>query len=270
MAHPWTKAAAFEHRFWLQVLGDHARFIHDSLAPKEQQEIRTAAYFIRTFDELLTAARRELEGNEWSELTAKAHKTAASLREFKLYILKEHLSGMIHTSLPPTFYNHMVNELDEYMRILHYLGSEQTPPSMHPVHHHLLWLQDAFGHAASIKSNLDPIEKQLIRKSDEYQKTFEAFYLKAVEMAGYLRTRLHEFPALSRFNEQVSLEMALFHSFLEELEEMDINKTVLDVFAPLLADHMAREECYYLTKLAESSNTKKPGCDPTKPRTTTP
>lgn len=24
----------FEHRFWLQILGDHARFIHQSLAPK--------------------------------------------------------------------------------------------------------------------------------------------------------------------------------------------------------------------------------------------
>ncbi|WP_412093651.1 DUF2935 domain-containing protein, partial [Peribacillus simplex] len=25
------KTARFEHRFWLQILGDHARFIHESL-----------------------------------------------------------------------------------------------------------------------------------------------------------------------------------------------------------------------------------------------
>jgi hypothetical protein len=35
-----------------------------------------------------------------------------------------------------------------------------------------------------------------------------------------------------------------------------------------MADHMAREECYYLMKLAESTEVvKAPYCDPTKPRT---
>ena len=49
----FEKAAKFEHGFWLQVLGDHARFIHDSLGPQEQREIDLARYFIQTFDYLL-------------------------------------------------------------------------------------------------------------------------------------------------------------------------------------------------------------------------
>lgn len=34
-----------------------------------------------------------------------------------------------------------------------------------------------------------------------------------------------------------------------------------------MADHMFREECYYLTKLAMVAGTKNPTCDSTKPRT---
>ncbi|NIK15192.1 hypothetical protein BDD39_001702 [Saccharococcus thermophilus] len=49
---------------------------------------------------------------------------------------------------------------------------------------------------------------------------------------------------------------------------MELNKEVLGVLTPLMADHMAREECYYLQKLAETTNdVKQPACDPTKPRT---
>jgi len=38
---------------------------------------------------------------------------------------------------------------------------------------------------------------------------------------------------------------------------------MLSTFSALMADHMMREECYYLTKLAQSTNTAKPSCDPT-------
>jgi len=35
---------------------------------------------------------------------------------------------------------------------------------------------------------------------------------------------------------------------------------------PLMADHMAREECYYLTKLSQAGAAALPGCDATAPR----
>lgn len=47
--------------------------------------------------------------------------------------------------------------------------------------------------------------------------------------------------------------MSLFKTFLNELEEMEINAESLGVLSPLMADHMAREEQYYLMKLAQSN-----------------
>jgi hypothetical protein len=48
---------------------------------------------------------------------------------------------------------------------------------------------------------------------------------------------------------------------------MRLTKELLGTLLPLMADHMAREECYYITKLSWVSDVAPPGCDPGKPRT---
>src|SRR5690606_1711624 len=144
------EAFLFEHRFWLQVLGDHARFMHGSFAPVEQPEIAAAANYMKRFDELLQYARQPIDDASVMELTRQAYEAACSIRAFKLDLLAKHLTGTIRMSLPPTFINHMVNEVEEYIRLLGFMIAGQMPPAMHPLHHHVLWLVDAVGHAASI------------------------------------------------------------------------------------------------------------------------
>lgn len=90
------------------------------------------------------------------------------------------------------------------------------------------------------------------QKSHEFAQHFEQFYLKAVELTGYLRTNMNSFPALKRFSKDVELEMTLFKTFLRELEEMELSAEVLGSFTAPMADHMWREEQYYLTKLAQA------------------
>lgn len=254
--------ARFEHRFWLQILGDHSRFIHEALAPVQKMEIEQAADFIKIFDSLLEQA----SSSDVMRLTAQSEIEVKKLREFKLEIIRKHLIGKIKIHLSPTFINHMVNELEEYERVLKHLKAGETPPVYHELHHHLLWLSDAAGHADAISSNLDDVERRLIEKSNSFKKSFEDFYLKAVELAGYLRTQLTEFPALSKMNLETQLEIKLFQNFLQELEDLEISHQALGTFAPLMADHMSREECYYLMKLAQSANINPPNCDPAKPR----
>jgi hypothetical protein len=259
-------ATLFELRFWLQVLGDHARFIHGSLAPDEREEAARAGMFIQSFDNMLESARSGLPESYIHGLNNAAFQKAQELRLFKLHLLKRHLSGKIKINLPPSFINHMVNEVEEALSIFQSLQSGQIPPLQNALHHHLLWLQDAFGHAASVSSKLDFVEKGLKEMSEGFTKHFEEFYLKAVELAGYTRTGLRNFPALNRFNKQVELEMTLFMEFLKELQEMGLTREMLGTLMPLMADHMAREECYYLTKLSWVSEVSSPNCDPAKPR----
>src|SRR3954470_18678312 len=182
----FERTARFEHRFWLQILGDHSRFIFESLAPVQKTEIEQVANFISVFDALLERAN----SGQLGQLAGQAEIEVQKLREFKLGLIRKHLVGKIKIHLSPTFINHMVNELEEYLRILIHLKAGEAPPVYHELHHHLLWLLDAAGHSEAISTNLDSVEKKLIEKSNTFRKSFEDFYLKSVELAGYLRTNL--------------------------------------------------------------------------------
>jgi len=255
----------FEHRFWLQILGDHGRFIRDELSPIEKEEIQRAEIFIKIFDELLAKSHQPLTSIELEELTIQAHHYAEEIRSFKLDIIRKHLVKEINIGLPPTFLNHMVNEVEEYIRILNCLIERQIPTA-HPLHHHMIWLIDAAGHANAIACSLDDVEHKLIEESKEFSEDFEKFYIKAIEMTGYMRTNLDRFPALTHFNKQAELGILLFMKFLQSIKELELNNQVLGTLSYLLPDHMFREECYYLTKLAQVSEVKQPDCDPTIPR----
>ena len=260
------KSILFEHRFWLQILGDHSRMLFNALGPGEREEICKAQGFIRLFDNLLAVARKDsLTSAEIGQLTMTSFNSAQEIRSFKLHIMKKQLIASIIIDFPPTFLNHMVNEVEEYLFILQNIMQNRLPV-VNPVHHHLLWLLDGSGHAYAIAGSLDPVEKKYMQKSEEFAKNFDDLYLKAVEFCGYMRTNLSHFPALDQLNKEADKKMTAFKDFLEELEKLIASKKVLGSLYPLILDHMYREECYYLTKLASVSEVKPPDCDPNKPR----
>jgi hypothetical protein len=256
----------FEQRFWLQIMGDHSRFIFFSLAPTESIYIQKAQDFIILFDQLLAEARSLSPTSDMSGLNRKAFDITLQLKEFKTILLASTLRSDIKEHLSSSFYNDMLNELDEYLTILNLLMHEESP-MFHPIHYHTLWLTDAVGHAASVASTLDLIEKDMIEKAQCFEKQFVALNFKSLIMHGYLRTQMSSFPSLDRLNEQVNLLITEFMEFLEYLCNQRMDAKILGTLMPLMADHMAREECYYLWKLSQvSNNVRKPNCDPTRPR----
>lgn len=263
MQKTFQEEAIFELGFWMPILHDHSQFILEALANKEESEILKAKEFKNLFNNLAEKAGQPLTESNLMDVLNEAHHTSQNLRVFKLNLLKKMLTTQIGIGLTPSFLNHMVNELDEGLRVFSFLTKKQHVQGVHPLHHDLLWLLDAAGHAGAINGKLDRVEKKLKKKSEQFTKEWEDFYLKAIEMAGFLRTKLYEFPALSHFHSQVELEMTIFKNFLDELEELQLSKETLDAISPLMADHMAREECYYLIKLAETTNeVKMPDCSP--------
>lgn len=260
------QAALFEHRFWLQILGDHARFILNALSPAEKEEIAAARSFIVLFDSLLCVARELPPDGRLDELAARAAEAAGQLRAFKLDLLRRHICEEIRLGLGPTFLNHMVNELEEYLLILDALLAGDPPPLCHPIHHHHLWVPDAEGHAGTIACSLDLAEKELKHCSETFAQTFRELFLKTHEFEGYLRSGIGEFPALGRLNCQVEREILAFSAFLAEIRALITTNQALGTLLPLVPDHMLREECYFLHKLAQAAGTKHPDCDPTRPR----
>lgn len=251
MNEHYLKNAIFEHDFWLRVMQEHAGFIQDALSPLEQRDQKLTDSFIKQYQSLRNELI-QLQSSNAISFSKKVEERTIEFRKYKLTIIERQLKGEINIQLTPTFINHMVNELEEYLLILNYLKQGETAPIFHELHHHLLWLRDASGHAGAINDNLDGVEKRLKEKSFSFATHFDEFYLKAIELTDYLRTNQQSFPALERFNYDVELELKLFKTFLYELEEMELSAEVLSSFTASMADHMAREEQYYLKKVAES------------------
>lgn len=261
----YNKGILFEHRFWLQILGDHTRFIINALPCTEVSLVKKTEYFKCLFDKLLNIARNDLQERNLNQLTKSAYNATQELKSFKLYLLSKKIAGKITFNMSPTFLNHMLNELEEYLHVLNCYFNNRTFLTG-PIHYHLLWLPDGSGHASSISASLDMTEKKLIKYSKKFAKTFDNLYLQAIEFKGYMRTGLCKFPALDALNKNSNSEMNCFKEFLENLKLGVLEKKVLGTLAPLVLDHMYREECYYQIKLSQSSTVKCPECDPTKPR----
>lgn len=266
MDQNYVEASLFEHRFWLQILGDHARFIFDSLSPKEENYIKKAHYYIKAYDQLLNEARKPLSINELESINNQAVELTNAFKEFKFDIQRRLLVGKMSTSLPPTLVNHMINELEEYQKVLVYIVNNQTPVIENPIAYHLMWVLDTMGHADQLIRFLDATEKNLIEKRNYFSKQFCDYYYKTVEIAGYMRTGLKVFPALSKFNKQIEYEVELFNRYVNDLKHMASENQLLGPLPVLLTDHYLREHCYYLTKLAMATKTELPKCDATRPR----
>lgn len=262
----FAQMALVEHRFWLQILGDHTRFLFNSLSPVEESAIQDAHRFISEFDQLLARARTVVTRFQLQSLTACAYESVTALRLFTLELLSCRIADTILIALPPTIISHMVNETDEYLRILEFLLARTTPPVKHPLHYHLLWLADAHVHATFLSAGLDPIEANLKEKSTGFVHRFTELYFSALELKGYLRTGEGKFPALTRYNLQVEKEILLFKEFLDKLQELLSSKQLLGALTPLAVDHMLREEYYFLNKLSQFPEIKTPRYDPTRPR----
>ncbi len=263
-----SQDALFEHRFWLQILGDHARFIYNALSPVEQKDAEVAKQYMVYYDQLLDKARHNLDQSQLMELNKEAKQITINLRSFKLNLLERLLVGKVVLGLTPTFINHMVNELNEYVSILDELLQNHPVPRYNSLHYDLIWLLDAAGHAAAIAMELDAVEKRLIQKSEVFEKHFTDFYLKAIELTGYMQKLNKQFPAIGKFHKDVNVEMAIFMAFLKEVEALELSHELLSRLNPLVPDHMYREECYYLMKLAQSGDIQPPHCNPAQPRLT--
>jgi hypothetical protein len=255
--------------FWLQIMGDHARFINASLMPGDDNLVMIITNFTQLFDEMLEKARQgrglEAGGDLLGEITA----GVISLREFKRELLSGRLRNLPITSLTPTFYNHMLNELEQFLAILS-IGPSEGPVKENIMGEHLLWSLDAAGHAAALAGDLDKVEYRLRGEAQLFLNRFDELYLKAVELTGYYRSNPSAVqPVLEAFNQEIVKSIQDFMGYLEELKEEILRDRALGRLSPLVPDHMYREACYYLHKVARfQTGIQKPECDPGRPRVT--
>ncbi|HEY8464999.1 MAG TPA: DUF2935 domain-containing protein [Bacillota bacterium] len=233
--------------FWSEIMGDHARFIIDAIKPGNPNTVRMAEKFINQFDRIFQRVRSEAPTDP--DLLNEASTTTMQFREFKRELLEQSLRKMPVTALTPTFYNHMLNELEQFLNLLNQLQAEGTV-QRNNLGVHLLWVLDAAGHAAIVMSNLDKVEYLYREEAKAFENSFDKLYLKAVEIAGYYRSDPTAVqPVLQGFNRQIINIMQEFIAYLTELREGTRTLEIVGSLVPLVPDHMLRETHYYLKQI---------------------
>lgn len=238
-----------EDLFWLRILGDHAFFIMISLQESESKLKQQSKHYRDVFDNFLAQAQLS-NTTSIAKFHESVYKWVDSFKKFKLYLLELMLKREVKIDLVPTFINHMVNELEEYERILiSYINKKRLPIST-TIDQHLLWLLDASGHSSAIASSLDDTEFRLYQEAVEFKKNFQQLYLKAVEYKGFLRTN-QPFPSILSLDMEGSKEIIHFSHYMTELASLLRQNLALADISIYLLDHMLREECYYLQHINE-------------------
>ncbi len=241
-----------EINFWTGILRDHGEFILTSLSYNEQEAIHAAKFYKESFSRLHKESKQLLCVNDPNAVDALLDQSMNLLLcfiNFKKALLRKLLRCQINTSLPPTFYDHMINEAMYFYKILIKIQSHcPVNKSLENLKLHMIWLPDAAGHAAIIASDLDPTEKILIHEAQEFEKCFNDLTLKSQELYRMLKRTCLNDGALKQLNEDVKKKLQEFICFLDKLKVLKEECKVLGILKLIIPDHMLREANYYYHK----------------------
>lgn len=240
-------------RFWTGIMRDHGEFILTSLSYNEQEAIRLANYYKEAFSALHEQSKtiRENDAAALNQLLSQSMNLLLNFISFKKLLLARQLTCRLNSSLPPTFYNHMINEAIEFHNTIVRMQSNVQPNRLlENLELNKLWITDAAGHAAIIACDLDPTEKIFINEAQEFERAFNWLSLKTEELSKMLvRTGLSN-GNLELLNEQAKKKLEEFICFLARIRDLKAGCKILGILKLLTPDHMLREENYYLQELA--------------------
>lgn len=236
-----------EIRFWTGIMRDHGDFILYSLSFNEQGAMKSALFYKETFSRLHEQVKNLTDITAMSPIINECMTALVSFTNFKKLLLKRELACKLNTSLPPTFYNLMINEdMDFYEALVKIRCNPPLNPIIGNLNLHNTWLTDAAGHSAIIASDLDPVEKILIKEAQEFEEHFNFLKLKSEQLTKMLTRTCGNYEALKLLNKEAQKKVEEFICYLKKIKELRLCCMALGSIKPLVPDHMIREEKHYL------------------------
>lgn len=264
---PWE-----EHRFWVEILLDHAIFVDEALAPEEAKWISMARTYIQSFTGLLLRIDRTdmslpNESATMMQLSKDIQPLAYGYFQFEGQLQHSRLQNKVVISLTPVYFNGTLLEVEEYLRILRYFVTGSSYEELPLVLLIDMWLEDQLGHAMLLRNHLDPAEIELSRRTDQFTQQFQGHIVQNNSMYGYLRFTNPGFPVQQKFARQVAETVIAFYSFVQMVIEQFEHAELLSRLTHRFLKHHLPETCYFLKKLAahDPDIYALPNCPLTKP-----
>ncbi|WP_373231177.1 DUF2935 domain-containing protein [Cohnella sp.] len=216
---PWE-----EHRFWVEILQDHAYFVRDHLAAPETSAIQIAQFHINAFQMLLDHLNEvEQTANHSSQqiiaFSRMVLPVAEGYYQFEGNLQRLRIANKINLNLSPTYLNGTLNENQEYLRILAFTVEGRPPEPLPLVDLMDLWLEDQLGHAILLVNVLDPAEFGARERSERHAQVFRALFTQNEIVRGYLRFTSPNFPVHIKLARDTLESCALIKpSFLDNIQ----------------------------------------------------
>lgn len=244
-----------EHRFWLEILEDHARFLLERLSSREQEWKEAASRYASAF----CALRRKLDvlpapsaasHPEWIAFAKEAHSSAAGYYKLEGQLQALLLAGRVQLSLPPSFLNGTLNENQEYLRLLRYYVQGADAPALPLWNLMELWLDDQLGHVTLLRGMDLPAGLGLPDEAAAIAERIRSHLIRNKDMQGFLRFTPPGFPAQLEFAREAAETVVRFFRLLLDAVVRMRQAEPSPGFALRFMEHQLPEASYFMRKLA--------------------
>lgn len=246
---PWE-----EHRFWIEMIQDHAYFVRDHLAASEPNAIQIAESYIVAFQSLLTQLNlldRTARHSDQQLITLSRMilPVANGYYQFEGNMQQLRIANRINLNLTPTYLNGTLNENQEYLRILVYMVEGSIPEPLPLVDLMDLWLEDQIGHAILLVNVLDPAEFSIREQAERHAVTFRALFTQNEIIRGYLRFTAPSFPVQIKLARDTLAAVQEFRLFVIQVISLFKQTELLNRTTLRFLEHHLPETCYFLHQL---------------------
>ncbi|AFM39140.1 Protein of unknown function (DUF2935) [Desulfosporosinus acidiphilus SJ4] len=173
-------------------------------------------------------------------LNEKARVLTVSFAEFKAMVLDQVTKCCLFTNLLPSQYYHIHKEAVFYLKLINRLQNNQFVNNRVELYEQKVFWDDIMGeHAEVISHLLDPTEKELVHKAQDFARQFKHLGQK-LKGGGVRATQLE---TLREENIQATLGIANFKAASTDLL---LGCQIQSMLTPLITDHTLREAYHYL------------------------
>ncbi|WP_123039471.1 DUF2935 domain-containing protein [Cohnella candidum] len=246
---PWE-----EHRFWIEVLQDHAYFVFEALSPADTKPIAAAAAYIQEFGAKLEELQRlnpQLGPAEpdMIRFARSVQPLSNGYYRFEGQLQALRLQNRITLDLSPTYLNGTLSENAEYDRLLASYAAGVQPEPLPQTDLVDLWLEDQLGHASLLLNYIDVAEVGWIERIREYVQTFAALMVKQRQIKRYLRFVEPGFPVEKQFAVEIITAVNGFAELVRQVVALYLTDRVSNKFTLRFVEHHFPETCYFLRKM---------------------
>lgn len=235
------------NRFFLRIMKEHSFFLRLGLPCDRRELIERAMFFEAAYNRLLERASQTQGVPAVRALNEESIQLTKRLVDYKTHLLLMMLRCELGGFNFPLLIDHIRREA---LYFIDHLESLQRGETVNPVTsltlEEVFWTRIMADHSKFIVHLLDPSERQLVERAEEFSEEFDELRFQASDFESFLSINPIFVPSLGRFTRGVIAETIELRDFKAQARDLIARCEIVSLIPELLADHVFREAQHFL------------------------